>query len=277
MVIILVIVIALIIISKNRKYVFHAPSGMTWNLFTDMLSRPHLLIAGTTGSGKSVSINGLISTLLYRCPTDSIDDKGNPGAQMIMIDPKRVELAKYAKLPHTLAHAAGQDPTAWRQAIDRAIAIMDDRYKYMERKKLTLYDKGDLYVIIDEWASLYKNKEYGKEAYKSVLRLTSEGRAAKVHVIMATQIPKANIIPTEIRENFDARLCLRTANSLQSRVIMDENGCETLPYPPDAGYANGYYLKAGKAQLYTIPYVKEDEIDTLLQWWNDPAHKKPIL
>lgn len=267
MIIIVVLLIIAYFVFKCMRLRYTEPTGKTWDLFTDMLSRPHLLVAGTTGSGKSVAINGLIATLLYRVPVDCIDSKGTPGAQLILIDPKRVELSKYAKLPHTLAHAAGQNPDAWKSAVEKAVSIMDERYRYMERKKLTNYDKGDLYVIIDEWASLYKNKECGKDIYRMVLRLTSEGRAAHVHVILATQIPKADIIPTEIRENFDARLCLRTANALQSRVIMDENGCEDLPFPQDVGYANGYYLKSGKSTLYTIPYVKDDEINQLIGWW----------
>ena len=97
----------------------------------------------------------------------------------------------------------------------------------------------------------------------------AEGRAERVHVIMATQIPKATIIPTEVRENFDARLCLRTANAIQSRVIMENNGCETLPR-----YGNGFYCKPEGTQLVKIPYVKDNEIQVLLNWWDDPEHKK---
>lgn len=250
--------------SKPRKIMYRSPEGMVYRLFTDMLKQPHLLIAGCQGSGKSVVINGLISTLLYHLPVD----KDN-GAQLILIDPKRVELAAYKDMPHTLAHAAGFNPSAWLAALDKAVKIMDSRYSYMERKGLKKYDRGDLYVVIDEWANVYKNG--GKDAYKAVLRLTSEGRAAKVHLIMATQVPKATIIPTEIRENFDARLCLRTANAIQSRVIMDDRGCEDLPR-----YGNGYYVKPEGTVLYEIPYVTDDKIGELLSWWNDPAHKAPV-
>lgn len=265
-VILFIVAIVLIIrFTSNKRYSCVSPTGKTWNLFTDMLKQSHLLIAGCQGSGKSVAINGLISTLLYRLPFDKAG-----GATLILIDPKRVELAAYSKLPHTIAHAAGFNPSAWMEALEKAIQIMDSRYQYMERKHIKTYDKGDLYVIIDEWANVYKNG--GKAAYKAVLRLTSEGRAAKVHVIMATQVPKANIIPTEIRENFDARLCLRTANAIQSRVIMEENGCEMLPR-----YGKGFYCKPEGDKLYDIPYVKQDEIDTLLQWWKDPAHCKRVL
>lgn len=240
---------------KLFKKVWYNPSGTIYSLFRNAINEPHLLIAGATGSGKSVLINGIISTILYRFPMDCEN-----GAQLILIDPKRVELAAYAKLPHTLAHAAGFNPSAWLSALNQAVSIMDARYADMERRHLKTYDKGDLYVIIDEWANVYKNG--GKEAYKAVLRLTSEGRAARVHLIMATQVPKATIIPTEIRENFSARFCLRTANAIQSRVIMDENGCEDLPR-----YGQGFYLTPEGTTLYNIPYVEQAEIERLINHW----------
>lgn len=235
---------------------YERPAGQTYTLFKDMTRQSHLLIAGTTGSGKSVAINGIIGTLLYRVP--GYDNQN--AVQLILIDPKRVELAAYAHLPHTIAHAAGFFPEKWEAALKTAVRIMDRRYAEMESKRQKEYLGGDLYVIIDEWAAIYKNG--GSECFKAVLRLVSEGRAAHVHVIMATQIPKANIIPTEIRENFSARLCLRTNNAIQSRVIMDENGCEDLPR-----YGQGYYVTPEATTLYNIPYVKQDELDRLINWW----------
>lgn len=263
-VIIAAIIAAIYFLRRPRTVRYTAPTGKTWNLFTDMLAQPHLLIAGATGSGKSVVINGLIDTLMYRLPFDM-----DGGAQLILIDPKRVELAAYANLPHTLTHAAGFNPSAWMDALNKAVSIMDARYADMERRHLKTYDKGDLYVVIDEWANVYKNG--GKDAYKAVLRLTSEGRAAKVHLVMATQVPKANIIPTEIRENFAARLCLRTANAIQSRVIMEENGCEELPR-----YGQGYYVTPEGNTLYNIPYVKDNEIENNLAWWKDQMRQNHI-
>lgn len=263
-IIIAAIIAAIYFLRRPRTVRYTAPTGKAYNLFLDMLKQPHLLIAGATGSGKSVVINGLIDTLMYRLPFDM-----DGGAQLILIDPKRVELAAYAKLPHTLAHAAGFNPSAWLNALNQAVSIMDARYTDMERRGLKTYDKGDLFVVIDEWANVYKNG--GKEAYKAVLRLTSEGRAAKVHLIMATQVPKANIIPTEIRENFAARLCLRTANSIQSRVIMEEDGCESLPR-----YGQGFYLTPEGNTLYNIPYVKDDEIENNLAWWKDQMRQNHV-
>ena len=239
---------------------YKTPSGKIYNLFEDMTTQSHLLVAGTTGSGKSVAINGIISTLLYRFPYDRPN-----GAQLILVDPKRVELAAYAHIPHTIYHADGFAPEKWKQALSIAVSEMDKRYSIMKRKRIKEYDGGDIYVIIDEWANVYKNG--GGECYRAVLRLVSEGRAAHVHVIMATQIPKASIIPTEVRENFGARLCLRTNNSIQSRVVMEENGCEDLPNPKAVGYALGYYCLPCEKTLYTIPYVPQEELDRLVSHW----------
>ena len=146
--------------TKMKEVEYTTPSGETYTLFTDILRQPHTLIAGCQGSGKSVVINGLIDTLMYRAPFDQ-----DGGAQMVLIDPKRVELAAYKDLPHTLAHAAGFNPDAWLKALNSAIKIMDARYAYMEKKGLKKYDRGDLYVIIDEWANVYKNG--GKDAYQA--------------------------------------------------------------------------------------------------------------
>lgn len=101
-IIIAAIIAAIYFLRRPRTVRYTAPTGKAYNLFLDMLKQPHLLIAGATGSGKSVVINGLTDTLMYRLPFDM-----DGGAQLILIDPKRVELAAYAKLPHTLAHAAG--------------------------------------------------------------------------------------------------------------------------------------------------------------------------
>lgn len=241
-----------------KKYLYSPPKGKQYELFENMLKQSHLLIAGCQGSGKSVVMNGLISDILCRYPADDPE-----GAQMILIDPKCVEFCSYADLPHTLAYAEGFNPSAWISAMKKAVKIMDERKAHM-KGKMRLYDKGDLYVIIDEWATVYKNG--GKEAFNLMMRLVSEGRAEKVHVIMATQVPKATIIPTELRENFDARLCLRTANSIQSRVIMEENGCEDLPR-----YGYGFYVTTEGIDKWDIPYVKPDELQRLVDHWHGPG------
>lgn len=235
------------------------PSGEYPVLFEDMLSQNHLLIAGVTGSGKSVLINGLMYTALLKSPND---------VRFILIDPKRVELRDYRDMPHTLAHAAGFDPKAWNDALTQAVATMDRRYAEMERRRERLYKGSDVYVVIDEWANVYKNG--GKQAYRSVLRLISEGRAARVHVLMATQVPKASIIPTEIRDNFSARVCLHTNSAMESRVIMERKGCENLP-----AYGYGYYLKPCYLELWNIPMIDERERQRVLEHWTQ--HNKPKI
>lgn len=234
---------------------WNTPGGKYSRLYADMLKQHHVLIAGATGSGKSVVINGIIQAALFNAPCR---------VGFILIDPKRVELAQYSDLPHTIAHAKGYNPKAWIDALTQAVNIMDARYKEMERKREKLYNGSDIYVIIDEWANVYKNG--GDACYKAIMRLTSEGRAARVHVIMATQVPKANIIPTEIRENMSARLCLRCNTKQESRVLMDVSGCENLPQ-----YGFGYYITPNGKELYKLPMIAQSEIDRLIEHWTGRA------
>ena len=233
------------------RRVWNTPTGEYSRLYADIARQSHCLIAGATGSGKSVVINGIIHSLLFKAPCD---------VGFILIDPKRVELATYSDLPHTIAHAKGFNPESWKKALYHADSIMDCRYSEMERKRQKMYHGSDIYVVIDEYATIAKAG--GIECYKAILRLTSEGRAAKVHVIMATQVPKADIIRTEIRENFTARLCLRCNTKAQSRVLMDVSGCECLPL-----YGYGYYITPRGKELYRLPYTQESDIDRLVTYW----------
>ena len=122
---------------KRHPTAYKTPAGKFYGLFRDMAERPHLLIAGATGSGKSVLINGIMTTLLYQSPAC---------ARFILIDPKRVELAKYKSLPHTILHA-GPDDMA--HALREAVRLMDERFQSMEKRGLTMYDGPALYVIVD--------------------------------------------------------------------------------------------------------------------------------
>lgn len=231
------------------------PGGTSYTLFKDAINRSHVLVAGTTGSGKSVVLNGLIHEILLSAPGTGPDNK-----QLILIDPKRVELARYKRLPHTLYHAGGQNPGEWIKAFRMALSIMDNRYKEMEPRNERLYKGGDVYVIIDEWATLFRTG--GKECLDSLLRLSSEGRAARVHVLLATQFPVATILRTEIRGNFDNRFCLRTNNSTESRVVMGIPGCELLPQ-----YGQGYWFTPQGKTLHNVPHVQDDELDHIVAHW----------
>lgn len=236
-------------------HTYTTPAGEYPRIFEDMLQRHHVLIAGVTGSGKSTVISGIMRAAMYHSPAK---------VRFILIDPKRVELAAYSGLPHTITHAAGHDPKAWIQALRQACDIMDTRYSDMERRRKRMYDGSDVYVIIDELAMLHKSG--GRACEALLLRLLSEGRAARVHVIGATQVPKASIIPTEIRENYTAKVCLHCSTRAQSRVLMDMDGCEALPQ-----YGYGYYITPEGVTLYEIPYTEDGELERLVTYWTGPA------
>ena len=256
--------------------IYTTPGGEVYTLFTDALSKEHILIAGTTGCGKSTVMNGLIATILHRAPGP---EEGN--AQMILIDPKRVELCAYKDMPHTLAHVGGQNCAGFAGALKMACDIMDLRYSELERSGAREYKGGNIYVIIDEWASLYSKYNPNRgECITALLRLTSEGRAARVHVILATQSPKANILPTEIRDNFTCRFALMTQSRTQTAFSLTvppgELSCENFPRPKDAGYALGWYVLPGnEKKLYKMPHVTEEELTEIVTHWRNQNKTAP--
>lgn len=244
--------------------IYTTPEGSIYTLFETALAAPHLLIAGASGSGKSVLENGLIATLLYRAPGVQRD-----GVGLILLDPKRVELARYKDLPHTLVYAS--EPREMVEALHIAVALVERRYKDMAARGLLQFDGGDVYVIIDEFADLMTTQK--REVMPLVQRLAQIGRAAaaRMHIILCTQCPLATVIPTEIKVNFDVRFCLRTATKAQSRYIMDASGCELLPNPRTEGKAHGYYVDGAFRKLYELPYIQQDEIQRLISHWTAQA------
>lgn len=230
------------------------PQGQYYNLFADMLKQPHLLVAGATGSGKSVIINGIIATAL----------KDSPAAvQFIFIDPKRVELVDYKRLPHTLQYAS--EPGDMVQALQLAIDTTERRYKDMQRQHVKQYPGGAVYVVIDELADLMTTNR--KAVQPIIQRLAQIGRAANVHIIAATQCPLSAVIPTPIKVNFDSRVGLRTRSKQDSRNILGVGGCELLPR-----YGQGYYMTPAGLQLYNIPMYSPAEVARLVDYWQ---HTRP--
>ena len=229
---------------------YRAPGGQYYELYADMLKQKHLLIAGATGSGKSVIINGLIYTALLQGP-----DK----ARFILIDPKRVELAKYARCPHTIAHAT--EPAAIIEALNSAVTLIDARYKAMAAKGAVLYDGSDVYIVIDELADLMTTNK--REVQPLLQRICQIGRAAKVHVIAATQCPLISVIPTAIKVNFDSVVGLHTACAQHSRNILEAKGCELLP-----PYGQGFYRTPRGTTLYKIPMYTQEQLHNLASYWS---------
>lgn len=214
-------------------------------MYADMLQQPHLLIAGATGSGKSVIINGLIYTAMQDAPRER---------EFILIDPKRVELVDFKHLSHTIQYASEPDDIV--NALETALTVTERRYKIMQRQHAKKYDGSHVYVIIDELADLMTTDK--KRVQPLIQRLGQIGRAARVHVIAATQCPLACVIPTPIKVNFDARVGLRTRSAQDSRNILGIAGCEKLPR-----YGKGYYMTPEGMEKVDIPMIPEAEINAL--------------
>lgn len=227
------------------------------SLFLDMGEQPHLLIAGATGSGKSVVVNGIVHSLLYRSPNDT-----EGGAQLILIDPKRVELVAYKDCPHTVCYAS--EPKTMLSALNLAMDITEERYSAMQERRIKKYNGADLYVIIDEFADLMTTQR--KTVQPLVQRLAQIGRAARLHLVVCTQTPISKVIPTEIKCNFDSRVGLRARSEQDSRNIIGYTGLEDLPR-----YGQGVYMKPEGDELYNIPMVPNEEIDTIIRYWEDVA------
>lgn len=233
--------------ARNRRY--RAPVGDCYTLYSDMARQPHLLIAGATGSGKSVVVNGIIYNLLH---------DGPESAKMILVDPKRVELSAYRNVPHCIRYSS--EPAEMVDALKYAVQVTEGRYTIMQRNGQRKYTGGHVYVIIDELADLMTTQ---KKAVQPLLqRLCQIGRAANVHVIACTQCPLATVIPTAISVNFDARVGLRTRNAQDSRNILGQACCEQLPR-----YGKGYYMTPEGIDLWEIPIYPDTAVNQLIDYW----------
>jgi len=228
---------------------YQTPAGRVYTLYKSMLEQPHLLIAGATGSGKSVVINGIMYTALHRSPVAS---------QFILIDPKRVELVEYSRLPHTFAYAS--EPAQMVKALGYAMEVTERRYKVMQERRERKYSGGAVYVVIDELADLMTTNR--RQVQPLLQRLCQIGRAANVHVIAATQCPLSAVIPTPIKVNFDSRVALRTRSRQDSRNILDRPGCELLPR-----YGQGYYMTPEGLTRYNIPMIPDPDRRRIIEYW----------
>ena len=238
---------------------YRVPGGKYYEIYRNLSERPHLLIAGATGSGKSVTVNGIIHAILTL--------QSPARARFVLIDPKKVELVDYARLPHTMMYAS--DPNDITSALQVALKETDRRYSYMQRQHIKEYPGPILYVIIDELADLMVSMK--NETLPLLQRIAQIGRAAQVRIIACSQNIMAQTIPTVLKCNFNTILGLRTATKSQSRYLIAETGCEKLPDPKTAGTAYGF-LRDGadltKCQLYMW---KDADIKKLIDYWTSPA------
>lgn len=232
------------------KYItYTSPAGQTQKLYDDMMQQAHVLIAGETGCGKSTLIEALIHSILFNLPTK---------ARLILIDPKRVALNEYKALPHTIKYA--NKGVEMIQALKFAEQTMETRFSEMENKGIKEYDGSHVYVIIDELADLMTTN--GKVVTPIIQRLCQLGRAARVHVIAATQCPTAAVIPTVIKVNFTAKVGMHVNTAQQSRNIIGCKGCEMLPQHGKIFYQTGKYNCEVNARK-----VDETERQRVIEHW----------
>lgn len=242
-----------------RSVSYRTPGGSAYTPFLELADRPHLLIAGATGSGKSVTVNGIITSLLV------IDSPAR--RRFVLIDPKKVELIQYAQLPHTVRYSDNLPDII--RSLQWSLDETERRFYVMQREGVKEYTGSHLYVIIDELADLMTMNK--KEALPLLQRLAQIGRAARVHLIACTQNVMAVTIPTVLKCNFSTVVGLRTATPHQSRMLIDTAGCETLPDPKREGV--GYaFIRDGADLEKLLIYKYPDEVtDALIHWWTSSA------
>lgn len=229
---------------------YDRPAMHYWTFCAELLEVPHLLIAGSSGSGKSVLINSLIYTALgTRTPAT---------CKFLLIDPKRVELREYADLPGWSLGYCTEAADALL-ALDYAIREMFQRYAEMQAAGLRTYAGGDIYIIIDEYADLAITAK--KALQQRVTRISQLGRAAKIHLIIATQRPTADTINAAIKTNMDYRIALHTAEAQHSRNIIGQRGAELLQI------GQGYFYTPRGLRLEAIPYTSDTDLSARVNWW----------
>jgi S-DNA-T family DNA segregation ATPase FtsK/SpoIIIE len=256
----------------------------------DLAKMPHLLIAGATGAGKSVGVNSLIVSILYKATPEEV--------KFILIDPKRLELGLYEAIPH-LATPIITDPKRATHALKWAVKEMEDRYKnlagwgvrnidgynaeVLRRNLVKDYDETTnepwktlpyIVIIIDELADLMMVS--GHEVEESITRLAQMARAVGIHLVLATQRPSVDVITGLIKANFPSRISFRVSSKVDSRTIIDANGAEQL-----LGRGDMLFLPPGTSRLIRVhgAYVDETEIGRIvshIKAQGDPAYDETI-
>jgi S-DNA-T family DNA segregation ATPase FtsK/SpoIIIE len=242
----------------------------------DLAGMPHLLIAGSTGAGKSVAINAMIMSILYKATPDQV--------RLILVDPKRLELGNYEGVPHLFTPII-TEPKLAANALRNAVREMECRLKLLAEKGVRNVDQYNklfddegtrslfgedsedrplpyIVIIIDELADLMMLDSGNVE--ESVTRLAQMARAVGIHLVLATQRPSVDVITGLIKANFPARISFRVATKVDSRTILDANGAEAL-----LGRGDMLYLPSGSARVHRLhaPFVTEKEIAAVVEFW----------
>lgn len=256
------------------------------NYSADLAKMPHLLIAGATGAGKSVALNSILLSLLYKATPDEV--------KLILVDPKRLELGLYADLPHLLTPIV-TDPKRAGYALKWAVTEMENRYKHLAQfsvRNIEQYNKevssmkpkdGEeapqplpfIVIIIDELADLMMVA--AREVEESITRLAQMARAVGIHLVLATQRPSVDVITGLIKANFPSRISFRVSSKVDSRTIIDTNGAEGL-----LGQGDMLFLGPGTSRLVRVhgAYVDEKEckrICDFIRSQGNPAYNETIV
>jgi len=250
----------------------------------DLASMPHVLIAGSTGSGKSVAINAMIMSLLYRTTPSQV--------RLILVDPKRVELGMYEGIPHLFTPII-TEPKLAANALRNAVREMERRLKLLASRSVrnidqynklfdgampSLFDDGQeeqplpyIVIIIDELADLMMLDRANVE--ESITRLAQMARAVGIHLILATQRPSVDVITGLIKANVPTRISFRLATKVDSRTILDTNGAEAL-----LGRGDMLFLPPGTSRLMRLhaPYVSEKETAAVVAFWKDQGQAEYV-
>ena len=242
----------------------------------DLAGMPHLLIAGSTGTGKSVAVNSMIMSILYKSTPDEV--------RLVLVDPKRLELGNYEGVPHLYTPII-TEPKLAANALRNAVREMERRLKLLAARGVRNIDSYNrlfddtpslfsdqanpedgpipkIVIIIDELADLMMLD--GNNVEESITRLAQMARAVGIHLVLATQRPSVDVITGLIKANFPARVSFRVATKVDSRTILDANGAESL-----LGRGDMLYLPSGSARVHRLhaPYVTEKEIAAVVEFW----------
>ncbi len=237
---------------------------------TDLSKMPHLLVAGATGTGKSVSLNAMINSILFKCSPEAV--------QFLMIDPKRIELSIYKDIPHLL-HPVVTQPKGATRALRWAVGEMERRYIALSDKgvrnieaynrKVTKEKKGEptlpyVILVIDELADLMMTSS--REVEEAITRLAQMARAAGIHLIIATQRPSVDVLTGIIKANFPARISFQVSSRVDSRTILDSIGAENL-----LGEGDMLFLPPGVARVTRVhgAYISEEEVRRVTDFLRD--------
>ena len=250
----------------------------------DLATMPHVLIAGSTGSGKSVAINAMIMSVLYKATPQQV--------RMILVDPKRVELGMYEGIPHlftpiitepklaanALRNAVREMERRLKLLASRSVRNIDQFNKLFDNQTPSLFDDGEaeqplphIIIIIDELADLMMLDKANVE--EAITRLAQMARAVGIHLVLATQRPSVDVITGLIKANVPTRISFRLATKVDSRTILDSNGAEAL-----LGRGDMLFLPPGTSRLQRLhaPFVTEKEIAAVVGFWKNQGEAQYV-